>query len=75
MEPGWLGRLLRQLTANGRPSVQQHRRSQKQKLVSGRSSVRMWRRNYRSASKKFWQTIQDLRKGKLSSTNTVYSGG
>uniref|UniRef100_A0A671UNG7 Reverse transcriptase domain-containing protein n=2 Tax=Sparus aurata TaxID=8175 RepID=A0A671UNG7_SPAAU len=31
--------------------------------------------DYRSASKKFWQTIRRLRRGKQSSTNTVYSGG
>ena len=28
-----------------------------------------------SASSKFWQTIQHLRKGRQSSTNIVYSGG
>uniref|UniRef100_A0A671UP04 Reverse transcriptase domain-containing protein n=1 Tax=Sparus aurata TaxID=8175 RepID=A0A671UP04_SPAAU len=32
-------------------------------------------KDYRSASKKFWQTIRRLRRGKQSSTNTVYSGG
>ena len=31
--------------------------------------------DYRSVSKTFWQTIRRLRKGKQSSTNTVYSGG
>ena len=31
--------------------------------------------DYRSASRKFWQTIRCLRRGKQSSTNTVYSGG
>uniref|UniRef100_A0A671XIN0 Reverse transcriptase domain-containing protein n=1 Tax=Sparus aurata TaxID=8175 RepID=A0A671XIN0_SPAAU len=31
--------------------------------------------DYWSASKKFWQTIRRLRRGKQSSTNTVYSGG
>ena len=31
--------------------------------------------DYRSASRKFWQTIRRLRRGKQSSTNTVYSGG
>uniref|UniRef100_A0A671XNI3 Endonuclease/exonuclease/phosphatase domain-containing protein n=1 Tax=Sparus aurata TaxID=8175 RepID=A0A671XNI3_SPAAU len=31
--------------------------------------------DYRSASKKFWQTIRRLRRGKQSSANTVYSGG
>ena len=28
-----------------------------------------------SASRKFWQTIRRLRKGKQHSTNTVYGGG
>ena len=31
--------------------------------------------DYWSALKKFWQTIQRLRMGKQSSTNTSYSGG
>ena len=31
--------------------------------------------DYRSASRKFWQTIQRLRRGRQPSTNTVYSGG
>ena len=31
--------------------------------------------DYWSALKKFWQTIRRLRRGKQSSTNTVYSGG
>ena len=31
--------------------------------------------DYRSASRKFWQTIQRLRRGKQPSTNTVYGGG
>ena len=31
--------------------------------------------DYWSASKKFWQTIRRLRRGKQPSTNTVYSGG
>ena len=30
---------------------------------------------YQSASRKFWQTIRRLRRGKQSSTNTVYGGG
>ena len=32
-------------------------------------------KDYQSASEKFWQTIRCLRRGKQSSTNTVYSGG
>ncbi|KAM9358371.1 uncharacterized protein ABDE67_003862 [Symphorus nematophorus] len=31
--------------------------------------------DYRSASKKFWQTVRRLRRGRQSSANTVYSGG
>ena len=31
--------------------------------------------DYRSASKKFWKTIRCLKRGKQSSTNTIYSGG
>ena len=31
--------------------------------------------DYRLASKKFWQTVRRLRRGKQVSTNTVYSGG
>ncbi len=31
--------------------------------------------DYRSASKRFWQTVRRLRKGKRYFTNTVYSGG
>ena len=31
--------------------------------------------DYWSASRKFWQTIWRLRRGKQSSTNTVYGGG
>ena len=31
--------------------------------------------DYRLASRKFWQTIRCLRKGKQSSTNSVYGGG
>ena len=31
--------------------------------------------DYRSTLKKFWQTVWRIRRGKQSSTNTVYSGG
>ncbi|KAI3361883.1 hypothetical protein L3Q82_002205 [Scortum barcoo] len=44
-------------------------------LGSGRSSVRPWRRTIRSASKRFWQTVRRLRRGKQYSANTVYSAG
>ncbi|KAI3368059.1 hypothetical protein L3Q82_026878 [Scortum barcoo] len=42
---------------------------------SGRSSVRPWRRNYRLALKKFWQTVQCLRRGKQRSENSLQCGG
>ncbi|KAI3365778.1 hypothetical protein L3Q82_000775 [Scortum barcoo] len=44
-------------------------------LGSGRSSVRPWRRTIGSASKRFWQTVRRLRRGKQYSANTVYSAG
>jgi len=31
--------------------------------------------DYRSASKRFWQTVRRLRRGKQYSANTVFSGG
>ncbi|KAI3360638.1 hypothetical protein L3Q82_002503 [Scortum barcoo] len=31
--------------------------------------------DYRSASKRFWQTVRRLRRGKQYSANTVYSAG
>ncbi|KAI3374080.1 hypothetical protein L3Q82_022646 [Scortum barcoo] len=60
---------------HGRPSKPQPGRSWRQKLGSGRSSVRPWKEDYRSASKRFWQTIRRLRRGKQYSANTVYSAG
>ncbi len=45
------------------------------KFGPGRSSVRPWRRTYRLASKRFWQTVWRLRSGKRCPTNTVFSGG
>ncbi|KAI3367458.1 hypothetical protein L3Q82_026314, partial [Scortum barcoo] len=48
----------------------------RQKLGSGRSSVRPWRRTIgQLASKRFWQTVRRLRRGKQYSANTVYSAG
>uniref|UniRef100_A0A671TEK4 Reverse transcriptase domain-containing protein n=1 Tax=Sparus aurata TaxID=8175 RepID=A0A671TEK4_SPAAU len=51
-------------------------------LAVSEAKTRVWEEfgeameeDYRSASKKFWQTIRRLRRGKQSSTNTVYSGG
>ncbi|KAI3373564.1 hypothetical protein L3Q82_022152 [Scortum barcoo] len=50
-------------------------RSWWQKLGSGRSLVRPWRRTIGRTSKKFWQTVRRLRRGKQCSANTVYSVG
>ncbi|KAI3355396.1 hypothetical protein L3Q82_018240 [Scortum barcoo] len=58
-----------------KPSKPQPGRSWRQKLGSGRSSVRPWRRTIGRASKRFWQTVRRLRRGKQYSANTVYSAG
>ncbi|KAI3367202.1 hypothetical protein L3Q82_008254 [Scortum barcoo] len=42
---------------------------------SGRSLVKAMEEDYRSASKRFWQTVRRLRRGKQYSANTVYSAG
>ncbi|KAI3355489.1 hypothetical protein L3Q82_018327 [Scortum barcoo] len=48
----------------------------------GRQKTRVWEEfgeameeDYRSASKRFWQTVRRLRRGKQHSANTVYSAG
>ncbi|KAI3352392.1 hypothetical protein L3Q82_005184 [Scortum barcoo] len=64
-----------QLTGTGRPSKPQPGRSWRQKLGSGRSSVRPWRRTIGRPRKRFWQTVRRLRRGKQYSANTVYSAG
>ncbi|KAI3364368.1 hypothetical protein L3Q82_011166 [Scortum barcoo] len=64
-----------QLTGTGRPSKPQPGRSWRQKLGSGRSSDEAMEEDYRSASKRFWQTVRHLRRGKQYSANTVYSAG
>ncbi|KAK3562899.1 hypothetical protein QTP86_011137 [Hemibagrus guttatus] len=72
----WLARgTPEQLRHTGRPSELQLGWSRKQKLGSGRSSVRPWRRTIGWPRGKFWQTVQRLRRGKQLSANTVYSGG
>ncbi|KAK7922730.1 hypothetical protein WMY93_009632 [Mugilogobius chulae] len=48
---------------------------QRQKPGAGRSSERPWRKTTSLASKKFWQTVRRLRRGKQFSTNTIYSAG
>ncbi|KAI3376292.1 hypothetical protein L3Q82_016423 [Scortum barcoo] len=62
----------------GRPSKLQPGRSWRQKLGSGRSSVRPWRRTigHRPQDSEInWQTVRRLRRGKQYSANTVYSAG
>ncbi|KAI3371008.1 hypothetical protein L3Q82_023658 [Scortum barcoo] len=61
--------------STGRPSKPQPGRSWRQKLGSGRSSGEAMEEDYRSASKRFWQTVRRLRRGKQYSANTVYSAG
>ncbi|KAK3513794.1 hypothetical protein QTP70_028888 [Hemibagrus guttatus] len=75
IKPGWFGGLQRQLRHISRPRELQPGWSRKQKLGSGRSSVRPWRRNIGQPRGKFWQTVWHLRRGKQLSANTVYSGG
>ncbi|KAI3356636.1 hypothetical protein L3Q82_017829 [Scortum barcoo] len=63
-----------QLTGTGRTKqAAALGRSWRQKLGSGRSSVRPWRRTIGRPSKRFWQTVRRLRRGKQYSANTVYS--
>ncbi|KAI3376734.1 hypothetical protein L3Q82_000004 [Scortum barcoo] len=60
-------------------------RQAKQATALGRSwrqKLRVWEEfgeameeDYRSASKRFWQTVRRLRRGKQYSANTVYSAG
>ncbi|KAI3361713.1 hypothetical protein L3Q82_001949 [Scortum barcoo] len=68
---GLWDKFLTQLTGTGRPSKPQPGRSWRQKLGSGRSSVKAME----EASKRFWQTVRRLRRGKQYSANTVYSAG
>ncbi|KAK3575585.1 hypothetical protein QTP86_030518 [Hemibagrus guttatus] len=51
-------------------------------MVVSEAKTRVWEefveameKDYRTASGKFWQTVQCLRRGKQLSANTVYSGG
>ncbi|KAK3561397.1 hypothetical protein QTP86_000593 [Hemibagrus guttatus] len=71
---GWLGGLRRQLRHTGRPSELQPWWSRKQKLGSGRSSVRPWRRTIRRPRGNSGRPF-GLRRGKQLSANTVYGGG
>ncbi|KAI3369910.1 hypothetical protein L3Q82_024720 [Scortum barcoo] len=64
-----------QLTGTGRPSKPQPRRSWRQKLRVWEEFGEAMEEDYRSASKRFWQTVRRLRRGKQYSANTVYSAG
>lgn len=72
MKPGWLVGLL--LDGYWQP------RHAAASAVSGAKTLvhkefgEAMERDYWSASKKFWQTVRCLHRGKQCSTNTVYSG-
>ncbi|KAI3373545.1 hypothetical protein L3Q82_022136 [Scortum barcoo] len=62
--------------STGRPSKPQPRgRSWRQKLRVWEEFGEAMEEDYRSASKRFWQTVRRLRRGKQYSANTVYSAG
>ncbi|KAI3358215.1 hypothetical protein L3Q82_003218 [Scortum barcoo] len=65
----------RRLTGTGRPSKPQPGRSWRQKLRVWEEFGEAMEEDYRSASKRFWQTVRRLRRGKQYSANTVYSAG
>ncbi|KAI3353935.1 hypothetical protein L3Q82_005136 [Scortum barcoo] len=77
----------RTMLACGTPDAVDRYRQAKQALQSARRTVleaktRVWEEfgeameeDYRSASKRFWQTVRRLRRGKQYSANTVYSAG
>ncbi|KAI3359113.1 hypothetical protein L3Q82_002654 [Scortum barcoo] len=61
------------LTGTGRPSKPQPGRSWRQKLGSGRSSVRPWRRTIGRPRRDSGKPSAQPQKGKQYSANTVYS--
>ncbi|KAI3355345.1 hypothetical protein L3Q82_017894 [Scortum barcoo] len=65
----------RNLTGTGRPSKPQPGWSWRQKLRVWEEFGEAMEEDYRSASKRFWQTVRRLRRGKQYSANTVYSAG
>ncbi len=72
--------LQRQLTGTGRLSGVQAKPALH--LVVVEAKTRAWEefgeameKDYRLASKRFWQTVRRLRRGKQCPTNAVYSGG
>ncbi|KAI3360338.1 hypothetical protein L3Q82_014647 [Scortum barcoo] len=64
-----------ELTGTGRPSKPQPGQSWRQKLRVWEEFGEAMEEDYRSASKRFWQTVRRLRRGKQYSANTVYSAG
>ncbi|KAI3353426.1 hypothetical protein L3Q82_019953 [Scortum barcoo] len=77
----------RTMLACGTPgAVDRYRQAKPSKRLqpgrSWRQKLRVWEEfgeameeDYRSASKRFWQTVRRLRRGKQYSANTVYSAG
>ncbi|KAI3369442.1 hypothetical protein L3Q82_007488 [Scortum barcoo] len=74
------------MLACGTPDAVDRYRQAKQAAASGlmvlEAKTRVWEEfgeameeDYRSASKRFWQTVRRLRRGKQYSANTVYSAG
>ncbi|XDV11655.1 hypothetical protein PO909_000531 [Leuciscus waleckii] len=72
---GWLVGLLRQLTGTDRPSGLQPGWLWRQKLSAWEEFGESMEKDYRLASKEFWQTVWRLRRGNQCPTNAVYSGG
>uniref|UniRef100_A0A673BTI1 Reverse transcriptase domain-containing protein n=1 Tax=Sphaeramia orbicularis TaxID=375764 RepID=A0A673BTI1_9TELE len=73
----------RALLARGTPEAADGYRKAKRAAAQAvvEAKTRVWvefgeamEEDYRSASRKFWQTIRRLRRGKQCATNTVYSG-
>ncbi|KAI3373305.1 hypothetical protein L3Q82_006600 [Scortum barcoo] len=65
----------RKLTGTGRPKQAAARTVLEAKTRVWEEFGEAMEEDYRSASKRFWQTVRRLRKGKQYSANTVYSAG
>ncbi|KAI3353571.1 hypothetical protein L3Q82_020093, partial [Scortum barcoo] len=74
-EPCWPVGLLTQLTGTGRPKQAAARTVLEAKTRVWEEFGEAMEEDYRSASKRFWQTVRRLRRGKQYSANTVYSAG
>ena len=79
LEEGVLSSLVGSWTPEAADGYQQAKRAAAQAFAE--AETRVWEKfgkameeDYQSVSKQFWQTIRRLRRGKQSSTNTVYSG-